>query len=412
MFPRLSANCLQCDKGLVNPSVPLVITGLCLTCPLDDTDITYTWKIFHVVVGDSELVAKEECKPAPEGSSQDSGMLNSDVSSTSKPSPTVLPSEGTTLRRPTYRSVTPRTVKATNPPNLQIKFASGSICRDSDQILGRSTNRRHPGGGSGSGDSGSGGSHGRGKGSGSGVGGAGTGSGTGRGSGTGFDPNNFGAGAKNKSMVSTTTSQQNFTTKAAVTDDNGNETQPEDIYKNNELDDIYKNNELGDIYNPHYTPRSAKHSGSIITLRRREVDLSEKYTATGLKSQNFVLLDKYQYFIGGRTYMVAFTVSDGRTGRNGKVTVYFNTSDIPECGVCRVTPSAGVAMETTFQLTCSKWIAVVRLWQAFVKNLIFNYMYLLLTKFEVCTVSCESSSFSPLTCGPSESKRKKNNDDS
>ena len=89
------------------------------------------------------------------------------------------------------------------------------------------------------------------------------------------------------------------------------------------------------------------------------------YTATGLKSQNFVLLDKYQYFVGGRTYMVAFKVSDGRTRQKGKATVYFNTSDIPECGVCTVTPSAGVAMETTFQLTCSKWRAVVRLWQAF-----------------------------------------------
>ena len=59
--------------------------------------------------------------------------------------------------------------------------------------------------------------------------------------------------------------------------------------------------------------------------------------------------------------MVAFKVSDVTTGQKGKATVYFNTSGIPECGVCRVTPSGGVAMETTFQLTCSKWRAVVRL---------------------------------------------------
>ena len=205
MFSRLSANCPQCDKGLINPSVPLVITGLCFTCPLDNTNITYTWEIFHVVVGDSNLIAKEECKPAPEDSDQNSGMLNSDVSSTSKPPPTTQPLKshtthtqlivGRAVKRPTNRPVTTRTIKATNPANLRVQFASGSICRDSDHILGptsgpsskSSTKRRHPGSGSGSGGSGSGGGHGRGRGSGAFATGrgTGTGSGTGRGSGTG-----------------------------------------------------------------------------------------------------------------------------------------------------------------------------------------------------------------------------------
>lgn len=110
------------------------------------------------------------------------------------------------------------------------------------------------------------------------------------------------------------------------------------------------------------------HSGSIITLKRHKLKLLETNTATGLRSQNFVLLDKYKYFTGGRTYMVAFRVSDGRTLQQGKATVYFNTSHIPECGVCTVTPSVGVAMETMFQLTCSKWGAVVRFWQAFLQE--------------------------------------------
>jgi len=338
---------------------------------LDNTKITYTWEIFHVVVGDSKLVAKEECKPSPEDSDQNSGMLNSDVSSTRKPSPTIPPLQsqttpeqlivGTTLPRPTNQPVTARTVKATNTQSSQVKFASGSICRDSGQIYGptsgpssrSSTKRRHPAGfpGSGSGGGGSGSGdgfvHRRGSGSGS---GSGSGRGSGSGSGSGNNPD-FGAGARNRSTVSTTTSQQNFTTTTPVTDDNGNE------------DD--GDGEPEDIYDSRYTPRSARHTGSIIRLKRSRLKLLEMYTATGLKSQNFVLLDKYKYFVGGRTYMVAFKVSDGRTRQKGKATVYFNTSDIPECGVCTVTPSAGVAMETTFRLTCSKWRAVVRLWQTF-----------------------------------------------
>ncbi|KAJ7375343.1 detection of nodal flow [Desmophyllum pertusum] len=79
----------------------------------------------------------------------------------------------------------------------------------------------------------------------------------------------------------------------------------------------------------------------------------EKQTTTGLKSQNFVLLDKF--LRGGHTYMVAFNVLDGITGQRGKASVYFNTSKVPECGLCTITPSVGVALVTTFQLTCSKW---------------------------------------------------------
>ena len=175
MFSRLSASCPQCDKGLINPSVPLVITGLCLTCPLDDAKITYTWEIFHVDVGDdSELVAKEECKPVLRDSDQSSGMLDSDVSSTNKPSPTIPPIQshttakqlivGTTLPRTTNRPVTSRTAKASNTQSSRVKFASGSICRDSDQILGptsgpasrSSTRRSHSGSGSGGGSGGGG----------------------------------------------------------------------------------------------------------------------------------------------------------------------------------------------------------------------------------------------------------------
>ena len=356
MFSRLSANCPQCDRGLINPSVPLVMTGLCLTCPLDNAKISYTWEIF-VVVDDSELVMKTECKPAPEGSEQYGGILNSDVYSTSKPSPAkpsrefqATSEKPIVAKRPTNDSGTSQTDKASNMQNSRVIFASGSICRDSDQIVGPtsgpssrpSTKTTHPTGfsGSGSGDGGSGSWEEEGHGIGS---GSGNGNGTGSGSGTGSGTTTAQSLVSESNNISTVpASEQNFTTRAPEIDDR-------------------KDDDSANIYDPRYTPQSAKPSGSIIGLKLRKLDLLEGCTTTGLKSQNFVLLDKYKYFVGGRTYMVAFKVSDDRTGQEGKATVYFNTSDIPECGVCTVTPSAGVAMETTFQLSCSKWKAGVRL---------------------------------------------------
>lgn len=348
MFFRLSANCPQCDKGLINPSVPLVMTGLCLTCPLDNANIRYSWEIFYVAVDDSKFVAKEECKPALEDSEQSNTLFNLGVSSISKPSAgiTTTPEKLIVAKRPTNGSVTPKTGKADNTQNARVIFASGSICRDPGQMVGptsgpsstSSSTTSHPSGfpGSGSGDggSGSGDEDGHGVGSGSGNG-TGTGSGTGSGSGT---DKSIG-GSSNIGTASAT--GQHLTTWSPWADDSGDD-------------------EPADIYDPQYTPPSSKHSGSIITLKRRRLRLLESYTTTGLNSQNFVLLDKFGYFAGGRTYMVAFKVDDGRTGQKGKATIYFNTSGIPECGVCTVKPSAGVAMETTFQLTCSKWKAGVR----------------------------------------------------
>ncbi|KAL9967893.1 hypothetical protein ACROYT_G026199, partial [Oculina patagonica] len=374
----LSANCPQCDKGLINPSVPLVITGLCLSCPLENANIKYKWQLFHVGDVKDKKWEVEECQAGQIDSAPSSGMPNSGVRSTHAPSPTLPPSQsqttaasnlvvGTTLHHPTNGPVNSQTVKPTNAQQNHVKFAKGRICRDPDQILGptsrppvRHSTRRPPvfpgsGGGSGSG-AGGGFGHGRGSGRGSGGGwgtGAGQGTGTGTGTGSGVDPD-FGAGAKNESKVSTTASQQNFTTAAPVTDDNDNDND-KDKDKDDDDDD---DDGPPDLYNPTYVPASAKHSASIIRLKPREMRLPEKHTTTGLKSQNFVLLGKF--LKGGRTYMVSFKVSDGKTGRQGKATVYFNTSVIPECGVCTIGPSEGVALETTFQLMCSKWTPVGR----------------------------------------------------
>lgn len=349
---------------------------------MDNANIKYKWQLFHVGDIKEEKWEEEECQAGPIDSAPSSGMPNPGVNSTHKPSPILPPSQsqttaannlvvGTTLQSPTNGPVNSQTVKPTNAQQNHVKFAKGRICRDPDQILGptsrpsvRHSTRRpgFPGSGGGSGSGAGGGfSHGKGSGRGSGGGwgtGAGqrTGSGTGTGTGSGVVPP-FGAGAKNESKVPTTAAQQNFTTVAPVTNDNDNDND-NDKDKDKDKDKDDDSDPLDDIRDPTYVPPSAKHTTSIIRLKPREMRLPEEQTTTGLKSQNFVLLGKF--LKGGRTYMVSFKVFEGKTSRQGKATVYFNTSVIPECGVCTVTPSTGVALETTFQLICSNWTAVVR----------------------------------------------------
>ncbi|KAJ7375344.1 hypothetical protein OS493_002095 [Desmophyllum pertusum] len=175
----LSANCLQCDKGHINPSVPLVITGLCLSCPLDNTNIAYKWKLYHVGNSKFKLLDEEECRPtSPTGSDENSGMPNSGIKSTRKPSPIVPPSKsqtaannrvvGTVFQRPTNNAVTTRMTKPSSTPMFQARFANGNNCRNPNQILGptsspplKSSTRRpgfhRPPFGSGSGSGGGGG---------------------------------------------------------------------------------------------------------------------------------------------------------------------------------------------------------------------------------------------------------------
>ena len=346
LFSRLSADCPQCDKGLINPSVPLVITGSCFSCPLDNTNIRYKWQLFLVGdVEDEKREKEEECQAGPTGGDQSNEVPNSDVGSTRKPIPTLPPSQsqttannllvGTTLQTPTNPPLNSETVKLTSAPrNHYVKFAIGRICRDPAQILGPTKHfTRRPG---------SPAFPGSGFGSGSGPGGFGKGTPSGPGSGP-RSPPNFGSGVRNKTTVPTA-SQQNFTTISPTTDDDD---------KKGEGD-----GDPSDSKDPTVVPPSSRHSVSIITLKTRKIKLSEKQTTTGLQSQNFVLLGKF--LKGGHTYMVSFTVTDSNTGQRGKATVYFNTSVIPECGVCTIMPPVGVALETTFQLTCSNWSAVVR----------------------------------------------------
>lgn len=341
---RLSANCPQCEKGNINPSAPLVITGLCLSCPLDNSNIKYQWQLYHV--GDSELSREEEC-PKP-----NRGILDSVPSSSQKPLPTVTPTnsqmpttrrfKGTTAQQPTSEKETSHTTKPTDIPISWARFSHGSTCKYPNLSLGPTTSppRKHKGGVGGSG-SGSGGGHGSGPGHGS---GSGSGSGGGAGSSSGIKPPVYGEGAKKQTTkIPTTQADLNVTTVAPVTtDSNGDGGSGGGGGGGGEIDDVY---------DPRYRPPSAKFSSSIIRLQRRRLTLREKQTTTGLKRLNFVLLGKFLQ--GGHSYMVSFKVFDGN--KKGKASVFFNTSSTPKCGRCRVTPAVGHALETSFQLACSNW---------------------------------------------------------
>lgn len=341
---RLSANCPQCEKGNINPSAPLVIMGLCLSCPLENSNITYQWYLYHV--GDSELSREEEC-PKPI-----SGMLDSVPGSTQKPLLTLTPTnsqmpitrrfKGTTAQQPTSEKETSHTTKPTDIPISWARFSHGSICENPNLSLDSTTSppprhvTRHPGGVGGYG-SGSGVGSGPGKGRGS---GSGTGTGSGTGSSSGVKGPRF--RVRKTTKIPTTQAHLNVTTVAPVTDnggdDDGSGVGDGDGDSANKLD-------------PTYRPPSARHSTSIIGLQRRRLTLREKQTTTGLKRLNFVLLGKFLQ--GGHSYMVSFKVFDGN--QQGKASVFFNTSSTPKCGMCRVTPAVGHALETSFQLTCSDW---------------------------------------------------------
>ena len=332
---RLSANCPQCEKGNINPSAPLVITGLCLSCPLDNSNIKYQWQLYHV--GDSELSREEEC-PKP-----NRGILDSVPSSSQKPLPTVTPTnsqipttrrfKGTTAQQPTSEKETSHTTKPTDIPISRARFSHGSTCKNPNLSLGPTTSPPHPtkrpGGWGGSG-SGSGGGHGS---------GSGRGSGSGTGSSSGKKPD-FSRGVKKQTTkIPTTQAHLNVTTVAPTTDDSNGD------------GGSGGGGEIEDVLDPRYRPPSAKYSSSIIRLQRRRLTLREKQTTTGLKRLNFVLLGKFLQ--GGHSYMVSFKVFDGN--KTGKASVFFNTSSTPKCGRCRVTPAVGHALETSFQLACSNW---------------------------------------------------------
>ena len=304
----MSTDCLQCDKGIVNPTAPLVIMGLCSSCPSNNTNITYEWYIYHVQLGGSDPPEREEeCF----SESITNPMIDSVFHGTVTPltsKPTFYPLRGS---RPTSKPLTfKRTAATRSPPK---RFGHGRICIDPNFYgpfpATETTRRPTLGVGIGTGSS--------------------AGLSTGKGLGTG-------------SGVTTTS-----------TNDVGGDN-----------DDKYDNDEVDDLYIPTYIPPSGKLSGSFISFKKNSMRLLEKHTTTGLRSKNFVVLGGY--FPPGHMYMVTLKVNDRDTGQKGLASIYFNTSKIPECETCVVTPSIGEALETAFQLTCSEKSSKVRKLSSFI----------------------------------------------
>ena len=119
LFFRLSTNCPQCVKGPINPSSPLIITGLCLSC--QHSNISYEWKLFHV--GKSKLQNDEECKanlPVSTGRTSTQSPISTLAFSTTQIPPTTRPRPGHWTR------------------SFQLTFAnfsSGDICENPNVMM-------------------------------------------------------------------------------------------------------------------------------------------------------------------------------------------------------------------------------------------------------------------------------------
>lgn len=131
-FFRLSTNCPQCHKRFINPSSPLIITGLCLSC--QHSNISYEWKLFHL--GESKLQNDEKCK------------ANLPVSS------------GMTSTQSPFSTLTSATTQFTEPEAVQerllswAKFSSGDICENPDVMMSPTIDFSNAGSGGGGGSSG------------------------------------------------------------------------------------------------------------------------------------------------------------------------------------------------------------------------------------------------------------------
>ena len=141
LFFRLSTNCPQCVKGPINPSSPLIITGLCLSC--QHSNVSYEWKLFHL--GESKLQNDEECKaslPVSTGRTSTQSPISTLAFSTTQIPPTTGPQAG-------YETKSLQLTYA--------KFSSGDICENPGKMMRPNlvpSRRPHDLGSSGGGDSG------------------------------------------------------------------------------------------------------------------------------------------------------------------------------------------------------------------------------------------------------------------
>ena len=356
---RLSAECAQCDQGIISASEELVVSGFCQSCPVSDSSITYQWRLYRV--GGKNPSGAYECPALDQSplkkSERKSSAVNAQPTSATRP----FPSPHRTYDKPPLIPIptgNPAISQPTNPSftsKSQGRISRGRICRDPEQLLapteypsgGMPTRRPWPPGsgiGSGSGcASGVGVATGSGSGSGSGgfPRGSGSGSasghapswpvippGTGTGPATGHDPENIYQGKVNNGTLTTNSPSTNFTTDHPVLSSKDPES----------------------VLDPRYVSPLAKKSGSIIGLRRHELKFPVHQTTTGRHRKNLVL--KGKFLEGGNVYMLAISVFDRSTDLKGMASVVFKTNRNPHCETCTVTPSVGVTTKNAFQLSC------------------------------------------------------------
>lgn len=134
------------------------------------------------------------------------------------------------------------------------------------------------------------------------------------------------------------------TTDGAASDDDKNDDDGDSEYEN--------------IYDPMTVPSSAKKYPNFKARTPVFIELPSSQTSTGTKHPNLVLLGNY--LPAGEEFMVAFVVTDQNNGRKGIARIYINTNTIHDCGICRVTPGLGTALDTPFEINCTGWSFMVR----------------------------------------------------
>ena len=313
-FFRLSTNCPQCDKRFINPSSPLIITGLCLSC--QHSNISYEWKLFHL--GESKLQNDEKCKANLPAST--------DMTSTQSPFSTLASAT-------TPNSQIPEPEAGHESLFSSAKFSSGDICENPDVMMSPTKVLNSP-------DVGSGG----GGGSSSGMSGG----------------------------ITNTTKRPAITSTKAPTTDGDDPSSPyeftydptrvprneKNYSKFNTTDGDDSRSPYENILDPETVPWNAKKYPKFNARTPFFIGLPSSKTSTGTKHPNLVLLGNY--LPAGRAFMVAFVVTDQNNGRQGIARIYIKTNAIHDCGFCQVTPGLGSALDTPFEINCKDWFVVVR----------------------------------------------------
>ena len=309
LFHRLSLNCIQCEKGHINPSQSLVIRGSCLSCSLDNPQITYRWKLYEV-----DSFVKGNTWECPSDDHNGRVTLSTTPVTDSK-SPSVL-------------QITDSYVEYTFGPCLGNKFQK------------------------------SGGNK------------SGLASGSGDGTGNEIKYRSVKAPLKGNETSAIKADDSGDVDDDEVNNDDDDD--DSSSYSRSTLPTALSMTDANSVHKPIITTPSFNKPNkpinpSMLWSRRRELRHLGNQTTTGIRNQNLVLLGKF--LKGGQTYLATFDVRDLETKQKGLASIIFQTSVSLKCGVCQITPAVGFSLQTTFQLVCSNWR--VRLMMKFIQCLLF-----------------------------------------